>query len=101
MNTPELEVGCYRPTKRFMTIDEHVAVKFAETDGLVALVGPAGDLESWEYARLFAAAPEMLKVLENLIFCWEGDGDGTPDDATIDRYLAEASEVCRKAKATW
>lgn len=59
------EVGYYQPSPHFLAIPEHVAVMSAN-QGVIALCGP-NDAESQEYARLFAAAPDLLESLEALV----------------------------------
>ena len=68
----KLDVGTYTPTPAFKSIPEHVAVKFADDDYLVALVGPALDdpknlEQTLETARLFAAAPELLAACQYVV----------------------------------
>ena len=56
----ELTVGEYRSTADFIKIRMHVAVMEVGTNKLIAITGPQGDYESEAYAKLFAAAPELL-----------------------------------------
>jgi len=64
----ELTVGFYKPTKRFHSITEHVAVMTPE-GGLIAVTGPSDprDPNSESHlaaARLFAASNRMLTAIE-------------------------------------
>lgn len=46
-------------------------------------------------ARLIAAAPEMLQLLTDLIFCLENRGVGLPE---IEEIIKEAKEVIKKVE---
>jgi hypothetical protein len=59
-----LTVGQYTPTPAFKAIENHSCVCYADDLGLVALTGPAADMDSQRYADLFAAAPDMLDTLK-------------------------------------
>lgn len=62
----DLVVMEYEPTERFHAIARHTAV--ARPDGsLIAVTGPADDVESARYARAFALAPRLFTVCESLI----------------------------------
>jgi len=63
----ELSVGVYDATDNFKSIDRHSCVCYADTLGLVAVTGPAGDKESEKYADLFAEAPNLLEALEEAV----------------------------------
>lgn len=67
-------VGQYTPTQTFKEITNHSCVCRKDDMGLVALFGPADDLESQRMADLFSAAPEMLEALKSLVGRIEGDG---------------------------
>lgn len=62
----KLAIGLYKPTKKFREASSHIAVMFNDDCTLVAITGYADDEknvnESIDYARLFAAAPELLKA---------------------------------------
>lgn len=62
--------GTYKPTPAFNSAPEHIAVCFDDDSTLVAVTGYADDpenvAESIAYARLFAAAPELLDLLEKI-----------------------------------
>lgn len=60
----KLAVGSYKTTRNFQAVPEHTAVMYADDCGLVATTGLAHDLESRQYALLFAAAPELLAACE-------------------------------------
>ena len=67
----KLTTGFYQPTDSFKSIHEHFAVMNEEDQGLVAVVGAVDDYlsnfkESFQYARLFAAAPDLLKALTEI-----------------------------------
>lgn len=58
-------VGQYEPTESFKSIKNHSCVCRKADMGLIAVVGPAEDVESQKQADLFAAAPEMLEMLKD------------------------------------
>jgi hypothetical protein len=62
-----LTVGQYTPTAAFRAIQNHSCVCYADDRGLVALTGPADDIESQKYADLFSAAPDLLEVCKAMI----------------------------------
>lgn len=59
-------VGQYTPSENFKQIANHSCVCRKDDMGLIAITGPAEDLESQKMADLFAAAPEMLEALKEL-----------------------------------
>lgn len=75
----------YETTPEFAAIPRHTAVAFADDKGLVAVTGPLGDAEAERYAQLFAAAPELLASLKEVI---EDNGLEPGDFAGIERALA-------------
>jgi hypothetical protein len=67
----KLTTGFYQPTDSFKSIHEHFAVMNEDDQGLVAVVGAVDDdlenvKESFQYARLFAASPDLLKALTEI-----------------------------------
>lgn len=60
-------VGQYTPSENFKKITNHSCVCCAETLEVIALCGSADDLDSQKQADLMAAAPEMLKALEEML----------------------------------
>ena len=65
----KLTTGFYQPTDSFKSIHEHFAVMNEEDQGLVAVVGAVDDdlenvKETMRYAKLFAAAPDLLAALK-------------------------------------
>lgn len=60
-----LSAGTYTATQAFRAVQRHAAVH--RTDGLlVAVTGPADDLEAATYAALFSQAPAMRQTLERI-----------------------------------
>ena len=57
-------VGQYEPTESFKAIKVHSCVCRSDDMGLIAITGPADDLESQKQADLFSAAPELLETLK-------------------------------------
>lgn len=99
-----LAVGEYETTEGFRRHALHTAVCFAdegpEAGGLVAVTGPAGDEESGQYARLFAAAPDLLEALEAFLRAPSIGSDG-PGSLTIvvqEFRLKDARAAIAKAK---
>lgn len=66
-----LTVGTYKATASFQSAPSHVAVMFDDDCTLVAVTGYADDpenvQESYDYARLFAFAPDMLRELRHMV----------------------------------
>jgi len=71
-----LATGTYIPTESFKSIKAMVAVCFKGDGTLVAVTGPALDMESIRYAALFAAAPDMKQALEGMLFDYESQYGG-------------------------
>lgn len=69
MSNAKLTTGLYQPTDEFRAIAEHVAVCRESDNGLVAVVGPYGDEASAWFARMFAAAPELLAACKTVLGC--------------------------------
>ena len=61
-----LNFGVYEATDAFRAIQQHSCVCFDDL-GLVAVTGRAEDHDSQRYAELFAAAPELLHALQDLL----------------------------------
>lgn len=64
--TGPLEVGYYSTTDEFRAIAQHAAVMRPDRS-LVAVTGPStgkGAMEALEFARLFAAGPDLLAACE-------------------------------------
>jgi hypothetical protein len=70
-----LNFGVYKTTETFRAIENHCAICFDDMT-LVAVTGPAEDLESKQYAELFVAAPKMLEILRTIISNYD-NGDFT------------------------
>jgi hypothetical protein len=88
----KLTTGKYETTDFFARITSHVAVCFDDDGGLVAVTGPTGgDPENEAYARLFAAAPDLLEALEAI----EQNGGTTWDYATIGNVARAALQKAR------
>ncbi len=60
-NERPLAFGVYDATPEFQSIQQHSCVCYADDLGLVAVTGPADDVESQQFAELFAAAPKTAK----------------------------------------
>lgn len=58
----EWTVGQYEPTESFKSIKNHSCVCRKGDMGLIAVTGPAEDVESQKQADLFAAAPKLLEA---------------------------------------
>lgn len=82
-----LYVDTYLATEEFRSIDHHRAVARSRDGGLVAVTGPALDPEAIRYARLFAAAPLLLKALERF-----ARGDAGPEAKHEARAAIAAAE---------
>jgi hypothetical protein len=92
MNNKHLNFGVYEATDNFRAIQQHSCVCFDDM-GLVAVTGPAEDKESQEYAQLFAAAPDLLTALENIMVSAELKG------VKFSAYLVkQARDAISKAK---
>jgi len=65
LNRP-LAAGYYDTTDSFRAIPHHCCVYFEDDDTLVAVTGPAHDQESQAYAQLFAAAPALMTLAEEI-----------------------------------
>ena len=95
-----LNFGVYKTTENFRKIEQHSCVCFDDM-ALVAVTGPANDEESQRYAELFAAAPELLNMLELAIRYLEH-----PDILAITSKMAVPGEAINErinaviAKAT-
>lgn len=79
-------------TPEFHKINDHVAVVFADSMEVVAVVGPAGDEESIRFAKLFAAAPDLLAVCQaamRIVSLWCPPDQGAPEHAEEDAALHE------------
>ncbi len=71
-----MAISTYKPTAKFASIEEHIAVAFDDDPNhmgnLVAVVGAADDFEesveeSIAYATLFAGSPTLLAATQALI----------------------------------
>jgi hypothetical protein len=78
MNNKHLNFGVYKTTDSFRSIKEHSCVCFDDMT-LVAVTGPADDKDSQKYAELFAASPDLLKALEDLVDYHSTDYDEIPE----------------------
>jgi hypothetical protein len=77
-------VGQYIPTDGFKTVDNHSCVcQFNKN--LIAITGPADDIESQKLADLISAAPELLQFLKEAI---EVLIDHSLNDEIKDKWLA-------------
>jgi hypothetical protein len=97
-----LVVGYYVPSESFKSIHEHIAVMEDDTQELIAVVGasadkPANLVETKATARLFSAAPDLLRCLEDAAASLstylfnEGGSDALRQSRTlIQAYLAIA-----------
>lgn len=91
---PKLITGTYTTTDLFRAVKEHACVAFDNrSQGLVAVTGPADEESAQRYARLFAAAPELLEALTKLEARVTEHGYGW-------RELDEARAAIAKARGT-
>jgi len=97
-----LAVGTYKPTPEFLSAPEHVAVCFDDDEGLVALTGYADDplcvKESLEYAQLFAASPDLLKIAERAESVYHLWKRHFPNDITLDPFIQDTRAAIQRAK---
>ena len=59
-------VGLYRASKAFRSIEVHIAV-LRHNKHLLAISGPAGNVQAKEDAALMAAAPDLLEACEAVL----------------------------------
>jgi hypothetical protein len=89
-------VGYYKPSFEFTRISEFMAI-FDQQGTLVGLTGPSTSRQAALDARLFAAAPELLRALKNVCQMVE-DQRNQPRELTFGHH-AELTETVRQAKA--
>lgn len=92
-----LTVGQYEPTPAFRQITNHSCVCYADDLGLVALTGPADDVESQKHAALFAAAPDLLETLRRTARWLEETHASMGDEGAIE-VLADIETAIAKAE---
>lgn len=93
----QMTVGQYTPTDSFKNIPSHSCVCYADDMGLVAVTGPAGDLESQQCADLFSASPELLAVVEKFLDLCPRVHDHDPIAGALADVCMEARVAVRKA----
>lgn len=64
----KLTIGEFVVSEEFKKITAHTAICFDDTKELVAITGPAGGDVAFEIAKLFAAAPDMKRMLDEIHF---------------------------------
>jgi hypothetical protein len=92
--TRPLATGTFKTTDAFRSAPAHIAVMFEDDCTLVAVTGYADDpknvRESIDYARLFAAAPELLSALQAFVDYHATDYEDIPEMEQARTAIAKA-----------
>lgn len=88
-----LRTGIYSTTDKFREVKKHHAVIAGYNGALIAVTGPVGgslDAVSLANARLYAAAPKLLEIVEKFIDIVESAGPETyADELSLARDTVE------------
>lgn len=87
-------VGQYTPSENFKAITNHSCVCRPDNLALIAVTGPAEDIESHKLSDLIAAAPELLSMLKHIL----GTQTKWPEARMSEEYIDEIRALIAKAE---